>query len=102
MPAAKIFGPAFTGLFFIFNADKIRVEITANGLYFLNREVLNVKSKRRKSTGIKFSVTKNMASNATVKIPFKRATFSLIVLSEMGQIAFVFMCNCFKKFTLQN
>jgi len=91
IPAAKILGPAFTGLFLILNNDIICVEITAKGLSFANRAALKKKSIRRMTTGSKFAVTKYITRKTDVIKALKRAVFSFITLSEIGQTAFVFI-----------
>ena len=89
--AAKILGPAFTALGLIPSVLTILFENNASGLYAESSAPRNAKSTNKKAKGNTLEVSINRVNNTTVIAALKRATFSSILLFEMGQNAVVFI-----------
>ncbi len=89
MRAANILGPALISFFFIENSFTIARDIIANGLSF-GRLVLRIRKSNVKKAGINQRRVniKNITSKK-VKSPFSLATFSSILLVEMGHVAYI-------------
>jgi hypothetical protein len=64
-----------------------------NTLYRDKLPERKAKSTNKKRIGTKFPKTRNNISSNTVKPPFKRATCSSILLSDIGQNAVVFIIH---------
>lgn len=89
--AAKSFGPAFIMIGFNPNSFTVRAEIMAKGLYFDNSNPRNMKSINNNIINIGFGVSKKAVIIKTVRNALALATFSLILLFEIGHIAVDFI-----------
>lgn len=87
MRAANIFGPALMRFSFNESFFTIFLEKNPSTLYFEKPVERNKKSTAKKAIRKGLKVKTKESSNNTVNVAFRRATRSLILLFEMGQMA---------------
>ena len=88
--AAKSLGPAFIIFGLIPRSFTTLLQIMAKGLYLDNSIPRSRKSINKNTINNTLEVIAKAVRNRTVRVAFPLATFSFILLSEMGHIAVVF------------